>query len=39
MALAAAVVGLDHFVGVVSVPVSPHELFVRQMTAFCLVGY
>ena len=48
MALAAAVVGSDHFVGVVSVPVSlmnccfcsrvPHELFVRQMTAFCLVG-
>ena len=38
MALDAAVVGSDHFVGTVSVPVSPHELFVRQMTDFCLVG-
>jgi hypothetical protein len=35
MALDAAVVGSDHFVGAVSVP---HELFVRQITDFCLVG-
>ena len=35
MALDAAVVGSDHFVGTVCVP---HELVVRQMTDFCLVG-
>ncbi len=38
MALDAAVVGSDHFVGTVSVPVSLMNLFVRQMTDFCLVG-
>ena len=34
MALDAAVVGSDHFV----CSRVPHELFVRQMTDFCLVG-
>lgn len=32
MALVATAVGPDHFVGAVSIPVSHHELFVRQMT-------
>jgi hypothetical protein len=38
MALDAAVVGSDHFVGVVSVPVSLMNCSFRQMTDFCLVG-